>query len=188
MTKKDDHKDQEVDELAEKLKKAQQQAAENDAQEETQTSELDQVKQELATMTEMAKRAMADLQNLKRRQEEERFAMIAQSNAKLIEKLLPALENLNRAINHIPEEANSSEPITEWIKGLVLSIDQFKKVFEDMGLKVVESVGQPFNPDLHEAMAQGPGEKDTILEEFEKGYMLGSRVIRHAKVKVGNGE
>lgn len=172
------------DQLAEKLKKAQLEAASRDAgntAQDEELSEVEQLKKQLAEMTEMAKRAMADLQNLKRRVEEQRSETIIMANAHLLSELLPILDNLDRASEHVPKGAE------EWFKGLKMSISQLHQVFTNTGLAPMETVGQPFNPDLHEAVAQGPGEKDTVVEEFEKGYKLGDRVIRHAKVKVGSG-
>jgi len=179
--RKDDKK---VD-LKKKLEEAKAQAAEKDKKDAASTgqdSELEKLKEELQQMTELAKRTMADLQNLKRRQEEEKAIWIKMANANLVKEILPILDNLDRAKEHIPEGAE------DWHKGIEMSINQLHKVMNDTGLLPMECVGQPFNPELHEAMAQGPGEKDIIIEEFEKGYMLGDRVIRHAKVKVGNGE
>ena len=57
-----------------------------------------------------------------------------------------------------------------------------------MNVKVIESVGTTFDPNLHEALMMAPGEKDKVLEEFEKGYMLGDKVLKRPRVKVGNGE
>lgn len=144
--------------------------------------EKNKIKQELAEMTEIAKRAMADLQNLRRRQEEERNTLITMAGAGLISEILPILDNLERARQHVPEAAK------DWAQGIEMCVNQLNKIFENNGLQVIETVGQPFNPDLHEALIQGPGDKDIIIEELEKGYMLGKKVLRHAKVKVGNGE
>lgn len=172
MTKKDD-------DLIEKVKKAQEEAETSDQVEAEKLSEIDKIKQELSEMTEMAKRTMADIQNLRRRQEEEKGAWVKMANAGLISSLLPALDNLNRALDHLP---------AEHAEGITMAVKQCNKVFEDAGLTPIETTGKPFNPDLHEALIQGPGEKDIIIEELEKGYVIGERVIRHAKVKVGNGE
>ncbi|NIA01793.1 MAG: nucleotide exchange factor GrpE [Nitrospirae bacterium] len=141
----------------------------------------DETKAELEQMTEMAKRAMADLQNLKRRQEEEKFHWIKMANADLIKKLLPILDNLDLAKKHMPKGAEG------WYKGIEMSINQMQQAMQDSGLTPLETVGQPFDPDKHEAIAQGPGNKDVVIEEFEKGYTLGDFIIRHAKVKVGDG-
>lgn len=144
--------------------------------------ELNKLKQELEAMTETAKRTMADMQNMKRRQDEERSTVIFMANAELIKSLLPALDNLNRAKQHVPQGAE------DWAKGIEMSTEQINQTLKDMGLTTIETEGAQFNPDLHEALMSEPGEKDIVLEELEKGYMLGNKVLRHAKVKVGNGE
>lgn len=139
------------------------------------------LKKELEEMTELAKRTMADLQNLRRRQEEERAQIIIMANVELIKQLLPSLDGLNRAKELIPEESK------EYKEGLQMTIDQILKTLENAGLEEIKSEGETFNPDIHEALTQGPGKKDKIMEEIEKGYKIGDRVIRHAKVKVGDG-
>lgn len=179
MTHKDQSKNQPVD-LKKKLEEAKKEAEKKDHS----SDELAQTRSELIQMTEMAKRTMADLHNLKRRQEDERRLIITMANVDLIRTLLPILDNFERAIAHTPEAVKNDQ----WIQGIEMCAKQLHKALTDAGLKPMETVGQTFNPDLHEALAQGPGIKDTITEELEKGYLLGERVIRHAKVKVGNGE
>ena len=181
MTDDNQNQEEEVVDLAAKLKQAQEQAAKQDEETEEEVQESS-VEEELAQMTETAKRAMADLQNMKRRQEEERSRLIIFANADLIKKLLPILDNLDRAKDHVPEGAE------EWFKGIDMSLQLAHKTLQESGLTPMEALNKPFNPDFHEAVTQGPGEKDTVVEEFEKGYMLGDKVIRHAKVKVGTGE
>ena len=181
-----DDQNQPID-LAKKLEEAQKQAAAEEQQNAqnsngSQENEVELLKKELEKMTEMAKRTMADLQNFKRRQDEERRIIINMANVDLIRALIPITDNLDRAKQHIPQGAE------EWFKGIEMCTTQLHKVLNDSGLKPIEALNQPFNPDLHEALAQGPGPKDTIIEELEKGYALGDRVVRHAKVKVGNGE
>lgn len=146
------------------------------------------LQEELNNMTEMARRAIADLQNLKRRNEEERSQIIIFANARLISEILPILDNLDRAKQHLPKELESLKAAKEWLKGLDIAINQLHQILNAAGIKAIESVGQTFNPDMHEAVVQAAGEKDKIIEEFEKGYTLNDKVIRHAKVKVGNGE
>lgn len=145
----------------------------------TQNNDIEKLKKELEDMTELAKRTMADLHNYRRRQEEERKSLFTLANATLISQLLPALDNLERAQQHVPETAK------EWFKGIQMCISQLQQTLQSAGLQPIISLGQTFNPDFHEALAQGPGEKDKVIEELEKGYMLGNRVLRHAKVKVG---
>ncbi len=143
--------------------------------------ELSKVQTELTQMTEMAKRTMADLHNLKRRQEDERRLIITMANVDLIRSLLPIIDNLDRAKKHVPQGAET------WFQGIEMCINQLHKVLEDAGVKPIEAVGKTFDPDFHEAIMQGPGQKDIIIEELEKGYIMGDRVDRHAKVKVATG-
>lgn len=175
--KKDPKSDSEENDLVEKIKKAKKNAKDREKAEIKEEAPVD----ELAQMTETAKRAMADLQNLKRRQEEEKSYWIRMANADLMKKILPIVDNLDLAKKHMPEGAEG------WYKGIEMSINQMQQALQDSGLTPLETVGQPFNPDKHEAIAQGPGNKDEVVEEFEKGYKLGDFIIRHAKVKVGDG-
>lgn len=179
-----DDKDQPVDDLAKKLADAQKHAAEEKEAATAQGANDEQtnLRLELEQMTELAKRTMADFQNFKRRQDEERRVIITMANVDLIRSLIPITDNLDRAKQHVPAGAE------EWFKGIEMCSAQLHKVMNESGLTPLDSLNQPFNPDLHEALAQGPGPKDIVIEELEKGYMLGDRVIRHAKVKVGNGE
>ncbi|MBI4235420.1 nucleotide exchange factor GrpE [Candidatus Peregrinibacteria bacterium] len=189
--KKDDSAKQQTNQeetLEDKLKKAQEQADQSAAQSGENSDDTAKLQEELTNMTEMARRAMADLQNLKRRHEDERGQIVTMANSRLIADILPILDNLQRAKQHIPAEITEMESIKEWLKGLEISINQLEQVLISAGIKQIETVGQKFNPDSHEAVAQDKGEKDTIIEEFEKGYTLSGRVLRHAKVKVGNGE
>lgn len=188
--------EQEID-LAEKLRKAQEQAAAQEHDMDYEDEETNsgssaaddataKLQAELDNMTEMAKRTMADMQNYKRRVEEEKKSWSIFANADLVKKLLPIFDNFKRALTHQPKDLN--EDTKKWLEGIGMSISQLEKLLQDLGVKKIEALGQKFNPDLHEALAQGPGEQDIILEELESGYTLGDKVLRHAKVKVGNGE
>lgn len=163
--------DNNTDELAQKVAAAQA-AAEEENQEQ---SELENLRKELEDMSELAKRTMADFQNYKRRQEEERAQMSTSANIGLIKSLLSVLDNLLRSQQ-------------DWTEGIEMCVNQFKKTLEDQGVVEIEAEGQPFNPDFHEALLQGEGPQDQVVEVLEKGYKIGDRVIRHAKVKVGNGQ
>ncbi|HLG25908.1 MAG TPA: nucleotide exchange factor GrpE [Candidatus Gracilibacteria bacterium] len=143
--------------------------------------ELEQSQTRLQEMTNISQRALADLQNYKRRAEEEKAGFVTFANAALFSELLPAIQNIDRALTHEPKDA-------EWIKGTEQSMKQLQQITEKMGLKPIPTIGEKFNPLMHEALLTAPGEKDKILEELEKGYMLGERVLKPARVKVGNGE
>lgn len=144
--------------------------------------EIENLKAELEKVTETGKRLMADMTNLRRRNEEEGIRTILYANKNLIKLLLPGLDNLKRALLHIPENAG------DWGKGIEMSIRQIEKALDESGLKKMETDGAKFNPELHEAVLQADGEENKILETLEDGYTLGDMVIRHAKVKIGNGK
>lgn len=137
---------------------------------------------QVTALTETAKRALADLQNYRRRVEEERAQFAAFANAALLLELLPILDNFQRAFTAVPPEVAS----TQWFKGALAIEQQLLGVVKKQGVAEMEpQVGKKLDPRLHEAISTGPGEPDTVIEEFEKGYMLGDKVIRPAKVKVG---
>lgn len=142
--------------------------------------ELEQTKQKLDEMTAISQRALADLQNFKRRTEEERSQFITMANANLFKELLPILESASRALKHENKDA-------EWIKGVEQTLNQLLQTTRQMGLTPISTEGE-FDPEKHEALLTGPGPKDQIIEVLEKGYMLGEKVIKPARVKVGNGE
>ncbi|MBI2638888.1 nucleotide exchange factor GrpE [Candidatus Peregrinibacteria bacterium] len=147
-------------------------------------ADLDSANKQIQDLTETAKRALADLQNYRRRVEEEKTAFVQFANAGLLLELLPILDNFNRAFTQVPEEISK----TEWFKGALLLEQQLVNIVRKQGVtEIPSSIGKPLDPKIHEAIATGPGEKDTVIEEFEKGYMLGDKVIRPAKVKVGDG-
>lgn len=173
--------------LAKKIEEAKKQAEGKDQKGlqqiiEDKNTEIEQLKKELLDITEMARRTMADMQNLRRNTEEERVDTIFMANYDLIKRLLPILTTLELAEKHVPDKA------ADWYKGIDMAIKGLYKALEETGLQRMETVGKPFDPNFHEALMQAPGEKDIVLEELETGYILGKRVIRHAKVKVGNGE
>ena len=145
----------------------------------------ERLKKQIEEVTEQAKRAAADLVNYKRRTEEDQKNFIEFANSGLLFELLPVLDNLERACRHIPED---SELAKDFGKGIIQIYDHFKTTLQKAGLTEIEAgPGTQFNPHFHEALMPGKGEKDKILEELEKGYTLSGRVLRPAKVKVGDG-
>ncbi|MEK7528701.1 MAG: nucleotide exchange factor GrpE [Patescibacteria group bacterium] len=149
------------------------------------TAELAAAQEEIAKLTEIAKRAMADLANYRRRVEDERGKFAQFANVSLILEILPTIDNFSRAFAHMPENLKNDD----WIKGVMAIEKQLVEVLKKSGVsEMPSSVGQPLNPNKHEAIMTAPGEKDTVIEELEKGYLLGDSVLRPAKVKVGDGE
>ena len=135
-------------------------------------------------LTEALARSTADYQNLVRRNEIERKEMATFFTESFVKKILPTLDNLDRIVEGTPAEAQNN-PVYEGVKHAVTGLN---RAFESMGVNAFVSIGSELDPSLHEALSQSPGPVGEIISEFEKGYKLGDKVIRHAKVIVGNGD
>jgi molecular chaperone GrpE len=130
------------------------------------------------------KRAQADFLNYKRHAEQDRLEMSAYGNTQLILKLLPILDDFDRAFDAISHKHSK----TDWVEGVKLVERKFKKVLESQGLTEIKALGEVFDPNLHEALMHVKGEDGIIVKELEKGYKLQDKIIRPSKVAVGNGE
>lgn len=128
-------------------------------------------------------RAAADLENLRKRQKREIDDARLETKQKVLKEMLPVVDNLERAIEHAGEADASVKPIVE---GVQLVLRQFSTAFERLGVQPVEAMGQPFDPNLHEAISQqesdaAPG---TIVQVLQRGYRSGDRLLRPALVVV----
>lgn len=131
-----------------------------------------------------AVRALADLQNARKRMEEEKATFAVFAAQSLVLKVLDIYENYHRLMQHKPEGL----PQDEWHKGLDLIDQQFQKFLEEQGVTVlVAKAGELIDPVKHEVVMSGEGAEGLILEVFSPGYEMGGRVIKTAKVKVGKG-
>lgn len=137
---------------------------------------------QVARLEELLARSVADYQNLVKRSESERADMSRYFTENFARKLLPTLDNLDRVVSGTPPESQTGV-VYEGVKNAATGLS---KVLEGMGVVAFNSVGTELDPELHEALSQGPGPAGQIVQEFERGYKLGDRVIRHAKVIVGN--
>lgn len=126
-------------------------------------------------------RTMADFDNFKKRTERDKGDMIFFLKQDIFKKILPRLDDLERIIKNTPEELQNN-PLFEWV------VSMQKKLIEDldkMWVKQFDSVWNEVNPDMHDVMTTVPWKEEGIIfDEFEKGYMLLDRVLRHAKVIV----
>jgi molecular chaperone GrpE len=143
--------------------------------------QIAQLQEELAHMTEAAKRAMADLQNFKRRTEEERADLRVHANLNLLESIFPAIDNLARAFESIPEELQTNE----WVKGIQATEAGLLTSLEQLGLKAINETGIPADPLRHEVLMEGDGPTGQVTQVIEKGYEFNGKTIRPAKVQVG---
>lgn len=148
-----------------------------------QNLQIAQLQEELATMTEAAKRALADLQNFKRRTEEERADLQVYANIKLLEAIFPAIDNLARAFEHTPEELRDNE----WVKGIQEIEKGLLSSLEQLGLKAINQTGVPADPHRHQVLMEGDGPAGEVIQILEKGYEFNGKTIRPAKVQVGKG-
>ncbi|QQR83222.1 nucleotide exchange factor GrpE [Candidatus Peregrinibacteria bacterium] len=169
------------DDLAAKVSAAQQQDDAHNQAAAAGNDSKDEQAQQIADLKEALTRTAADFQNFKRRAEEDKMRFVKFANADLLQKLLPILDNFDRSCQHLPENLKEDS----WAKGVIHTHDELMKTLDLIGVKRMETVGQKLNPNLHEAVMQGEGEPDIILEEFEPGYLYNDTLVKVAKVKVG---
>ncbi len=143
---------------------------------------LKELEQKVGELTEALQRERADAQNLRRRTEEDKARLGGFYKAMVVQELLPALDNLERSMLHTPKELHDND----YVKGVQGVIKQFDQSFAQLGVKRIKTVGEVFDPRLHEAvhMEEGDGTVEVVCEELQPGYLLGDEVIRHAMVKV----
>jgi len=153
--------------------------------------DLGTLKQSLAEETAKAEgylanwqRAQADFINYKRRSEQEKGEISQFANASLMLNLLPVLDDLERAFTSIPPHLAQ----LTWVDGIRLIERKLQATLEVQGLSPIKALGEPFDPNFHEAVMHSKGKEGIVIEELQKGYKLHDRVIRPSMVVVGNGE
>jgi molecular chaperone GrpE len=129
-------------------------------------------------------RAQADFVNYKRRTEQEKEEIGKFANSMLVINLLPALDDLERAFTSITDQLTE----VSWVDGIRLIERKLRGILEAQGLSPIQALGEPFDPNLHEAVMQSEGKEGIVVEELQKGYKFQDRVIRPARVIVGSGE
>lgn len=138
---------------------------------------MQDLEKQVARLTDIAARAQADLQNFKMRMERDASDLRVFVQSGMLLKIIPILDDLRRAMNHAPSR-----------EGLEHILGKLEKVLSDAGAKKIEAVGKPVDPLRHEVINSGPGEKGIITAVHEEGYELSGRVLRPAKVQVGDGK
>ncbi|HUS17315.1 MAG TPA: nucleotide exchange factor GrpE [Chloroflexia bacterium] len=133
-----------------------------------------------AEYLDLLQRERASFINFRRRSEQERSEAQQYATAQLLRKLLPVVDDFDRALSTAPTD-------NAWIEGVRLINRKLHTLLEQEGVTQIEAVGQPFDPTLHEAIAYEDGGEgdDVVAEEFAPGYRHKDRVLRHAVVKVG---
>lgn len=144
--------------------------------------EVDETNKELDELNDRYKRLMAEFENFKKRSAKERDNLYGSILSDVIGTMLPAIDNLEKA-------ANSNTTDESYKQGIELVLKQFMDLLSTLGIKKIPTVGEAFDPELHDAVSsvvdENLGEK-IIKEEFRPGYQIGTKVIRHAMVVVAN--
>lgn len=144
----------------------------------------EQLEQQVGELTADLQRTRADFENYRKRAESDKLQARESGQATAILKLIPVIDNIERAIAYTPEELKDNA----WVQSVAGLVKNLDKSLESLNLKRIDaSVGVPFNPDLHEAIQfdeDATGEHEVIAEEMQAGYTLNGHPIRHAMVKV----
>lgn len=144
--------------------------------------DLQILEQQIADLTDALQRERADAQNIRRRHDEQIAGLKTLVKSQVVEELLPVIDNFERALGHVPKELKNND----YVKGVQGVVKQFEKTLQEIGVERIKTVGEPFDPQLHEAigMDDGNGDQEIVTAEMQAGYQLGDQVIRHAMVKV----
>ena len=141
--------------------------------------------EKIEELTDRVKRQMAEFENFRKRTEKEKSTMYEMGARDMIEKILPIIDNFERGLATIPEDAKE----TPFAEGMEKIYKQLQKTMEDAGVKVIEAVGKEFDPNLHNAVMHVEDEslgENVVAEELLKGYTYRDSVVRHSMVKVAN--
>ncbi len=143
---------------------------------------IDPKQQELDELNDRYKRVLAEFENYKKRSGKERETLYNSLLGDIVEVFLPIVDNLENAVKAETQD-------TEYKKGVELVLKQFKDILKTKGVEEIPALGETFDPSLHEAVStiqdQEKGTQE-IVQEYRKGYKLGTRVIRHSMVVVAN--
>ncbi len=143
---------------------------------------IKELEQQLADLTEALQRERADAENVRKRAEVDKMQLADFYKSMIVRELLPALDNLERSLSHVPKDLEG----TDYVKGIQGIAKQFEDCFKKLGVERIKTVGEVFDPKLHEAISveDAGGQVEVVCEELQPGYRLGDEIIRHAMVKV----
>lgn len=190
MTKKDiDIKDEELQEeqaVEEETDKEAENKEESEQVEEAEEKDpLEKAQEEIAELKDKWLRSVAEFENYRKRTLKERAELILNGGEKFITSILPVLDDMERAI----ENGTKTEDPEVLREGMTLIYQKFMKTLESQGVSKIDTVDADFDTDVHEAVAMVPGmgddKKGKVIDCLQQGYKLNDKVIRHAKVAVG---
>ncbi len=145
----------------------------------------DKKDEQIEELNDRLKRQMAEFENFRKRSEKEKAQMFDMGAKTIIEKILPVIDNFERGFTTV-EEADMEDA---FVVGMDKVYKQMLATLEEAGVKAIDSVGQEFNPDFHNAVMHVEDEElgeNVVAEELQKGYMYRDTVVRHSMVKVAN--
>lgn len=158
---------------------------EEKAEEPTTDEKLAAAQEEIASLKDKYLRQVAEFDNYRKRTLNEKTDLILNGGKKVLESLLPVLDDLDRAA----ENMEKSDDVATLKEGVKLIIDKLSKTLAAQGLKKMDSIGKAFDTDFHEAIAlipaQDDAQKGNVIDCVQPGYLLNEKVLRHAKVVVG---
>ena len=187
----------ETEEVAEETVEAVEETTETEASEETEETEekkglfgkkkdkKDKKDLRIEELEDKVKRQLAEFENFRNRTEKEKSRMFEFGARDVIEKMLPVVDNFERGLAAIPEEEKGG-PVAS---GMEMIYKQMMTTLEGLGVKPIEALNQPFDPNFHNAVMHVEDdeiEESTVVEEFQKGYIYKEHVIRYSMVKVAN--
>ena len=154
----------------------------DETQEKEESYIIDPKQQELDELNDRYKRVLAEFENYKKRSGKERETLYNSIVSDIVEVFLPVVDNLENALKIETQDV-------EYKKGIELVLKQFKDILKSKGVEEIPAMGETFDPSLHEAVSSvQDSEKNAqeIVQEYRKGYKIGSKVIRHSMVVVAN--
>lgn len=147
-------------------------------------TEIEKLAEELKECKDKYLRQLAEAENMRKRLQKEKQEMTQYAIGNIMAEFLGPIDHLENALKHTE---NSSDDVKHWGLGFKMILNQFKDVLANNGVKPVEAVGKTFDPHLHEAIEMvetNDAKPGTVVEEFLKGFKLGDKIIRPARVKV----
>ncbi|MCR5345521.1 MAG: nucleotide exchange factor GrpE [Lachnospiraceae bacterium] len=145
----------------------------------------DKKDEEIADLKDRVTRQMAEFENFRKRTEKEKSQMFEVGVKTMVEKILPVVDNFERGLAQVPEDKKNDS----FVEGMNMIYKQMMTAFDEIGVKPIEAVGKEFDPNLHNAVMHVDDDtlpENSIVEEFQKGYIYNDQVVRHSMVKVAN--
>lgn len=144
--------------------------------------EIEKLHNQVVELTGALQRERADATNIRRQHEEQVANLRTVVKSNVVKDLLPVVDNFELSLKHLPKDLENND----YIKGIQSIVKQFEKTLADLGVERIKTIGEAFDPHLHEAvtMEEGEGKHEVVSEELQAGYKIGNDVIRHAMVRV----